>query len=123
MYLYAILIVEKEIGGKFLSNEVYSIEQIKNIIAPIAKQHGVQRVFLFGSYAKGIATSTSDIDLCIDSSNLNSLFALGGFYADLEEALNKSVDMVTENSLKYNTDAFFLENLKRDRLLIYDYAN
>ena len=106
-----------------MSNEIYSIEQIRNIVAPIAKQHGVQRIFLFGSYANGNATSNSDIDLCVDSSNLNSLFALGGLYADLEEALKKSIDMVTESSLKYNTDAFFLENLRRDRLLIYDYAN
>ena len=110
-------------GGKFMSNEIYSIEQIRNIVAPIAKQHGVQRIFLFGSYANGNATSNSDIDLCVDSSNLNSLFALGGLYADLEEALKKSIDMVTESSLKYNTDVFFLENLRKDRLLIYDYTN
>lgn len=111
------------IGGNLMSNEIYSIDEIKNIIAPIAKQHSVQRVFLFGSYARGDATSTSDIDLCIDSSNLKSLFALGGFYADLEDALNKSIDIVTESSLKYNTDIYFLDNLRKDRLLIYDYAN
>jgi len=106
-----------------MSNKIYSIERIRDIVAPIAKQHGVQTIFLFGSYARGDATSTSDIDLCIDSSNLKSLFALGGFYADLEDALNKSIDIVTESSLKYNTDIYFLDNLRKDRLLIYDYAN
>jgi len=106
-----------------MSNEIYSIEKIRDIVTPIAKQYGVQRIFLFGSYANGNATATSDIDLCIDSSNLKSLFVLGGFYADLEDALGKSIDIVTESSLRYNTDVHFIDNLRKDRLLIYDYAN
>ena len=41
----------------------YSIEQLRDIITPIARQHGVKRVYLFGSYARGTATDRSDIDL------------------------------------------------------------
>ena len=48
-----------------MSNEIYLIEQIKDIVVPIAKQYGVQRIFLFGFYANGNATSNSDIDLCV----------------------------------------------------------
>ena len=94
-----------------MQTQVYSIDEIREIVAPIAKQHGVDKVFLFGSYARGDATPASDVDLCVDAPKLRGLFALGGLYADLEDALKKSIDVVTTGSLKYNKDKAFLENL------------
>ena len=71
------------------------------------------RCSLFGSYARGDATPASDVDLCVDAPKLRGLFALGGLYADLEDALKKSIDVVTTGSLKYNKDEAFLENLRK----------
>ena len=82
-----------------MQTQVYSIDEIREIVAPIAKQHGVDKVFLFGSYARGDATPASDVDLCVDAPKLHGLFALGGLYADLEDALKKSIDVVTTGSL------------------------
>ena len=42
---------------------IYSIHEIQQRIAPVAKQYGVKAVFLFGSYARGEAREDSDIDL------------------------------------------------------------
>ena len=101
-------------------DRVYSIEDIRRIVTPIAIRHKLDRVFLFGSYARGTATDNSDIDLCVDASGLKGMFALGGLYADLAESLNKKLDLVTMKSLQYNTDAAFLENVRRDGVLIYE---
>ena len=49
---------------------VYTIDEIKFIVVPIAKTYGVSSVSLFGSYAKGTATSDSDIDFIIDKGDL-----------------------------------------------------
>ena len=103
-----------------MSDHVYSIDDIRDIITPIAKLHGVDKVFLFGSYARGDATASSDVDLCVDAPALRGLFALGGLYADLEDALSKRIDVVTTGSLKYNKDEAFLENLRKDRVLLYE---
>lgn len=103
-----------------MSDHVYSIDEIRDIIAPIAKLHGVDKVFLFGSYARGDATASSDVDLCVDAPALRGLFALGGLYADFEDALSKRIDVVTTGSLKYNKDEAFLENLRKDRVLLYE---
>ena len=105
-----------------MSDNTYTLEQIKEIIAPIAERHGVDRVYLFGSYARGEATPQSDIDLCIDAAAIRGMFAMGGLYADLEEALHKRLDIVTVRSLKYNTDEQFLNNMQRDRVMIYEAA-
>ena len=105
-----------------MEQKTYSIEEIRDIIAPILKRHHVDRVYLFGSYARGEATEQSDIDLCIDAAAIRGMFALGGLYADLEEALKKQLDIVTVKSLKYNTNTAFLENMRKDRVLIYEAA-
>ena len=54
-----------------MQTQVYSIDEIREIVAPIAKQHGVDKVFLFGSYARGDATPASDVDLCVVAPKLS----------------------------------------------------
>lgn len=99
-----------------MTNKVYSIEEIKQIVAPIAQAYGVQRVFLFGSYARGEATSTSDLDFRVDKGSLKGLFALGGLYSDLEESLDKELDLLTTGSL----DPTFLNQIANEEILIYE---
>ena len=105
-----------------MSNAIYSIDEIRRIVAPVAQKHGVDRVYLFGSYARGSATETSDVDLCIDANGLRGLFALSGLRIDLEEALSKELDLITVNSLKYNKDPEFLDHLRKEQVLIYEIA-
>ncbi len=93
----------------------YSIEQLRDIITPIARQHGVKRVYLFGSYARGDAHTDSDVDLKVDKGNLRSLFQLAGFRLDVEDALNLPVDLVTSDA----SDRRFLENIEKDEVLLY----
>lgn len=34
------------------NRKVYSIEEISRIVAPIADEMGIERIYLFGSYAR-----------------------------------------------------------------------
>ena len=43
------------------------LQSIKTQLEPLFIKHGVVRAIVFGSYAKGIATEGSDIDMVIDS--------------------------------------------------------
>ena len=51
-----------------MSEKIYTLDELKSIIAPIALRYSVDRVYLFGSYARGDADAGSDVDLCIDAS-------------------------------------------------------
>ena len=103
----------------------YTIEEISRRVSPIAKKYGLSAVFLFGSYARGEATSESDIDLLVDvgGTGINSLFKLGALYNDLEEALGTSIDLVTLDSMEEPTDRRsqlrFREAVNRERKMIY----
>ena len=94
---------------------VYTIEEIRSIVAPIAAIHDVDRIYLFGSYARGEATPSSDIDLRVDKGRLRGLIALGALYADLEDGLGKKLDLLTTGSL----DQKFLQHIAKEEVLIY----
>lgn len=105
-----------------MSDRIYTLDEIREIVAPIAARYGVDRINIFGSYARGDADADSDIDLCVDAVALKGLFALGGLYADLEEALGKALDLITVKSLKYNNDDRFKNSLEKEQVLIYEAA-
>lgn len=46
-----------------MTSSKYTIEEIKNIVEPIARKYGVARIYLFGSFARGDVTENSDVDL------------------------------------------------------------
>lgn len=93
----------------------YSIDELKSIVAPIAKQYGVESVSVFGSYSRGTASADSDVDLKIEKGKLRSLFQLCGFRLAVEDALKLPVDLVTSES----SDRAFWDMIKKDEVLLY----
>lgn len=104
--------------------KIYTIEELANIISPIAQKHNVDRVYLFGSYARGEADDESDVDLRVDAAGVHEFFGLGGLYADLEDALGKSLDIVTTEALRKKKEdpltRRFIRNIRRDEKLLYE---
>lgn len=94
----------------------YTIPELGRLIAPVAKKHGVKRVSVFGSVAKGKANAESDVDLCIDAGEIKSLLGLIAFRLDAEEALNTSVDVITTSS----DDKEFLEMIRPEEVVLYE---
>lgn len=93
----------------------YSIEELQSIIVPLAQKYGAERIFLFGSYARGNMTNSSDIDLRIDKGSIRGL-ALAGLLVDLEDALGIPVDLSPTTSLYTR----FLESIRPDEVLLYE---
>lgn len=65
--------------------KIYTIDEIRTLVKPIAERYGIEKVLLFGSYARGEATESSDVDLLISYNNLKGMFAIGGVYSDFEK--------------------------------------
>ncbi len=96
---------------------IYTIEEIRTVVREIAQQYGVERVSLFGSYARGNARQDSDIDLRIDKGRIRGLFQLSGFHLDLEERLKIHVDVLTTESL----DDKFLKRISEEEIILYEH--
>lgn len=93
----------------------YTINQIRDIVVPIAIRHGVKSVSLFGSYARNQASPQSDVDLKIEKGRLKSLLDLSRFRLDVEDALELPVDLVTTQS----SDVAFLKEIEKSEVLLY----
>ena len=69
-------------------------------ILRIARQHGVGRVRVFGSAARGDARPDSDVDLLIEVDSPTTPWFPGGLVADLEALLGRRVDVVEPSALR-----------------------
>jgi len=71
-------------------------------ILAIAEKHGAYNVRVFGSVARGEATEDSDIDFLVDYEleKITPWFPVGLIH-DLENLLQRKVDVVTTKSLHY----------------------
>ena len=76
-----------------MSEKIYTIEELKKILKDILKNFAVKRAILFGSYAKNLATPTSDIDIVIDSEGKLLNINFYGLLEDLVQKLQKNIDL------------------------------
>lgn len=72
----------------------------REAILSAARRRGAFNVRVFGSVARGEATSGSDVDFLVDLEPGRSLLDLGGLLMDLEEVVGSPVDVVTEKGLR-----------------------
>ena len=93
-----------------------SFEKLCMIVAPIAEKYGAERVYLFGSRARGDNRLDSDFDFFIALGRIRGL-KLCGFWNELENALGIEVDIVTEGA-KLKDD--FSQQVLRERKLVYE---
>lgn len=78
------------------------------------EKYGITKLGLFGSYARGEQTPSSDIDICV-SIEPPSLFKLGGIHSDLKELFNKEIDLV---SLTGTLKPDFIKELNKDVIYV-----
>ena len=70
-------------------------------ILEVARARGASKVRVFGSVARGEVSDTSDVDFLVDLEPDRSLFDLGGLVMDLQDLLQRDVDVVTERGLRH----------------------
>jgi len=97
-----------------------SIEEIKSYILPVVKKYPVEKVILFGSYARGDASDKSDVDLIVESRGRlrnRKIFALGG---ELLGVLPVRVDVY--DILEISNPSAMYDNIQKEGIVIYDAA-
>ena len=92
-----------------------TVDQIKTVCGEIFPAYQVEYGYLFGSYAKGKETETSDVDLLVslpvDALKFYELIEL------LREKLKKKVDLLDVNQLQNNPT--LTQEILKDGVKIY----
>jgi predicted nucleotidyltransferase len=84
----------------------------------IAQKHGISKLFVFGSVARGEATPKSDVDFLLEMQPNASLFGAAGFSYEAEKLLKMKVDIVPISTLPEVKDRGFVDNIQREAVAL-----
>ena len=95
------------------------LEQLETIACSILDQYPVKRAALFGSVARGESTESSDVDILVEFLPDTRGLEFFGLRLDLEDALARSVDLLTWNALA-KAKPGFRQNVESEARMIYE---
>lgn len=96
---------------------ILDLEYIKEKCDSVFSEYPVHYCVLFGSYAKGKAVETSDVDLLVSSDVKGLKFY--GMVEKLRTLLHKKVDVLSLGQLKDNLE--LTDEILKDGIRIYGY--
>ena len=89
---------------------------IKTCQTIFAENKLIDKVFLFGSFSRKEETETSDLDLLVDMKETNSLMKFIELKQELEDKVNRKVDLLTRESIS----PYILPIITKDLVFIYE---
>ncbi len=87
----------------------YIVKLLKAHGKELADKYGIESIKIFGSYAEGKQTETSDLDLIAVFKNTPSLIELVRIEEELGEMLGVKVDLLTEEAISPLTKPYIKE--------------
>lgn len=77
-----------------------SLNEVKQLIIPILKQHDVAHAAIFGSFVRGEQKEDSDIDILVEFNNdQKTLMDLVSLELELGDLIGRRADVLTYDSL------------------------
>jgi len=101
-------------------DNVYSQYEITEKLLPIFAAHPIERVILFGSYAKGNPTIQSDVDLVIDSNGKIRGIDFFGVLEEITSTLNIQVDLLESSQITKGSRV--QKEIEENGVVIYETA-
>lgn len=97
----------------------YNIERHKELyekVISILRKHGIKKILVFGSYARGEATPKSDLDLIVEFPKGTSLLDHIGIENDLIEKLKIKVDLISKNGIS----PYLKDDIMKEAIVIFE---
>ena len=90
------------------------LDILKHFKETNAQKYGIIKLGLFGSYARGEQTASSDIDICLLMEE-PSLFKVAGIHHELKAILKKEIDLLL---LSESLQKDLINELKKDTIYV-----
>ena len=92
---------------------------IRAQLVEIAETHHISYLAIFGSFARGTAVSTSDIDIAVRFAKPIDLLEFVGIQLELEKLLGRPVDLIPVD----DAYPFVRESMAQDLTVLYEAPN
>ena len=84
-------------------------------IIRLLSKHDPRKIGIFGSFARNQQSTSSDIDILVDFKEQKSILELIEIEMELEDALKRKVDLITETSVH----PYLKDYIQKDLQVIY----
>lgn len=101
-----------------MKKAVLTIDEIRSALAEICKDSSVNRIWLFGSYARNEADSESDVDLIVDLDNALDIERFDSIDGVKLDPMSLSLfNRKRQSDLLFNKR--FVDRVDKDKILVY----
>ena len=97
---------------------LHQIRQLAPKLLAIAQKHGIEKIYVFGSVARGGEAPINDVDFLVEMRVGASLFGVAGFCYESEKLLGMPVDVVPTSILPGVKDREFARNIQREAIAL-----
>ena len=101
-----------------MNQDIYTIDEIKEKLTPIFQAAPIEKAILFGSYAKGLQTSKSDVDIVIDSKGVLVNINFFGVLEDICVCLDKRIDLLEMSEI--HDDSPIMRTILHEGVVLYE---
>ena len=99
-----------------MSDKILTLSDIRRIVKPLAEKYHISEVYIFGSYARNEATSSSDIDFLVFGGNGFKLTSVFAFAEELRMIIQKEIDVFEINEV--NRDSTFYTTIMKEMVKV-----
>ena len=98
--------------------QLEEIKKKKQQLYQIATKHGISRIYVFGSVARGESKDVSDVDFLIEMDENASAFGVGAFQYEVQQLLGIKIDVIPTFALQNVEDQAFVQAVRSDSVAI-----
>ena len=98
--------------------KIEELKRAKQKLYQIAARHGISRVFVFGSVARGESTDVSDVDFLIEMDESVSALGVGAFQYEVQQLLGIHIDVIPTFALQEIDDQDFIRSVQAEAVAL-----
>jgi predicted nucleotidyltransferase len=98
--------------------QIEEIKKVKQQLYQIAARHGISKVYVFGSVARGQSSDVSDVDFLIEMDENVSAFGVGAFQYEVQQLLGINIDVIPTFALKRVDDQDFVKSVQSEAVAL-----
>ena len=96
--------------------KILTIENIKTLVRPVAEKYRIKEIYLFGSYARGEADESSDLDFLAIGREYFKSVMIFSFAEELRMILKKEVHVFEIDEIDKDSDLY--RNIMKEKITI-----
>ena len=99
-----------------MNKKILTIQDIKTLVRPVAEKYRIKDICLFGSYARGEADESSDLDFLVIGGEDFKSTMIFAFSEELRIILKKEVDVFEVDEIDKDSDLY--RNIMKEKITV-----